>query len=148
MWVWSVDSWSCQPALQRIDVGAPPPSLGEARAPGLALGKPSGYTLLAPFLVTHRVTPTIHHGACFEAMPAIEPCCIKWDPSKAVHANFLPDTTSLDWILLQLAFHFSRSVFSKASGHFHGTPAGRFNYAGHAWKNIMRQIAGQEIKSH
>ena len=46
---------------------SPPPSLGEARAPGLALGKPSGYTLLAPFLVTHRATPTIHHGACFEA---------------------------------------------------------------------------------
>ena len=45
----------------------PPSPPWEARAPGLALGKPSGYTLLAPFLVTHRATPTIHHGACFEA---------------------------------------------------------------------------------
>ena len=27
----------------------------------------------------------------------------------------------------------------QASGHFHGTPAGHFNYTVHAWEHIMRQ---------
>ena len=108
----------------------------EARAPGLALGKPPGFTTLAPLscFVDRASSPT-DHGTCFD------PSC-HWtllyqfgSIKMPVHAIFLPNSILLQQVCFPL---FQVGIF-QAPGHFQGTPGGHFNYTVHAWKHIMRQ---------
>ena len=107
----------------------------EARAPGLAPGKPPpGYTL-PTFPASSTVPRRRHITERVLSRAAIEPC-INLDPSMPVHANFF---VKLNRIFLQLCFPLFQVGIFQASGHFHGTPAEHFNYTVHAWRHIMRQ---------
>ena len=89
----------------------------EARAPGLALGKPPGFTTLAPLsCFVDRASTLADHGTCFD------PSC-HWtllyqfgSIKMPVHAIFLPN--SIGFYSNRSAFRFSRSVFSKRQGIF------------------------------
>ena len=88
----------------------------EARAPGLALGKPPGYTTSPPFLLPRPCHAQTHHGTCFE--PSCHWTLYQFGSINASARKLFAKLKVLNWIVLQCAFHFSRSVFSKRQGIF------------------------------
>ena len=133
MWTGEAANKPCKELM--ADLPLPPSgSQGSGVSPGEA---PAGYTLPALPLscFIDRATTPAHHGTCFEPKLPLNPVSI-WIHQCRRTQTFLCQT-QLDFS--PVCFPLVQVGIFQASGHFHGTPAGHFNYTVHAWRHIMRQ---------